>query len=382
MAVSDKIAGFVFPGYDPLQVPNPPTITNSPGNTSPDVEFTAPTNTGGGVITSYIGTATKTSDGTTVESVVTASPASFSGLDEAEYTFAVFAINAYGPSGSSNTHTATLVTAGQSAYTTDGNYSWVAPSGVTSVSIVAVGAGGGSNTFPNSGSRTGGSGGGGGGLGYKNNISVTAGNSYTVVVGGGGRGAYGGGSSSDANVIGNRNFAEDGAGSGFNGVTYATGGEGGGNGSSGQYYGGAGGSNTAAADGGGTGGTGGSNSNVQSYWGFGGGAAGYSGNGGNGGVWQAGGAYTPGSSGGTGGGAGGAADWSKQCGVGLNGEGASGAVNQAGSGGTFGNVGYSGGGASTPGTGVSSAMLGAPGGVRIIYPGASRQYPSTNTGDL
>ena len=41
-----------------------------------------------------------------------------------------------------------------------------------------------------------------------------------------------------------------------------------------------------------------------------------------------------------------------------------------------------GGGASTPGTGVSSAMLGAPGGVRVIYPGTTRQYPSTNTGDL
>ena len=43
-----------------------------------------------------------------------------------------------------------------------GTYSWVAPVGVTSVSVVAVGGGG-------SGSS---SGAGGGGLGYKNNIYV------------------------------------------------------------------------------------------------------------------------------------------------------------------------------------------------------------------
>ena len=57
---------------------------------------------------------------------------------------------------------------GQQAYTTAGTYSWVAPSGVTSISVVAVGGGG----------RAGG----GGGLGYKNNITVTPGNSYSVVI--------------------------------------------------------------------------------------------------------------------------------------------------------------------------------------------------------
>ena len=61
---------------------------------------------------------------------------------------------------------------GQEAYTTPGTYSWIAPLGVTQVHVVAVGGGG--------------SGGGGGGLGYKNNIPVTAGNSYPVVVGAGG----------------------------------------------------------------------------------------------------------------------------------------------------------------------------------------------------
>jgi hypothetical protein len=58
---------------------------------------------------------------------------------------------------------------GQQAYTTAGTYSWVAPVGVTKVSVVTVGAGSGK----------------GGGLGYKNNYAVTPGCSYAVVVGAG-----------------------------------------------------------------------------------------------------------------------------------------------------------------------------------------------------
>ena len=69
---------------------------------------------------------------------------------------------------------------GQQEYTTAGTYSWVAPTGVTSVSVVAIGAGG-SIDFSGS-SYVNRGGGGGGGLGYKNNYTVTPGNSYTVVV--------------------------------------------------------------------------------------------------------------------------------------------------------------------------------------------------------
>ena len=62
-----------------------------------------------------------------------------------------------------------------------GTYSWIAPAGVTSVSIVAVGGGGaggyGSGTYYSGGS------GGSGGLSYSNNISVTPGTSYNIVVG-------------------------------------------------------------------------------------------------------------------------------------------------------------------------------------------------------
>ena len=53
---------------------------------------------------------------------------------------------------------------GSQSYTTAGTYTWIAPAGVTKVSVVAVG--GGSNNFSHCNS----SGGGGGGLGYKNNI--------------------------------------------------------------------------------------------------------------------------------------------------------------------------------------------------------------------
>ena len=73
---------------------------------------------------------------------------------------------------------------GQQAYTTAGTYTWVAPAGVTSVSVVAVG-GGGAGGIGSSAIRDGG-GGGGGALAYKNSISVTPGTSYTVVVGAGG----------------------------------------------------------------------------------------------------------------------------------------------------------------------------------------------------
>jgi hypothetical protein len=69
---------------------------------------------------------------------------------------------------------------GDATFITTGTYSWTAPFGVTSVSVVAVGGGGGGGFTWSSG------GGGGGGLGWKNNISVTPGESYMVVVGGGG----------------------------------------------------------------------------------------------------------------------------------------------------------------------------------------------------
>ena len=72
----------------------------------------------------------------------------------------------------------------EEVFTTPGTYTWTAPVGVTSVSVVCVGGGGGGVRVPYSSSRT--SGAGGGGLAWKNNILVTPGQSYTVVVGSGG----------------------------------------------------------------------------------------------------------------------------------------------------------------------------------------------------
>ena len=116
---------------------------------------------------------------------------------------------------------------GCQAYTTAGTYTWVAPAGVTRVSVVAVGRGAS----------------GGGALGYKNNYTVTPGSSYTVFVA-----TAGSPSSHFINTA----------------TLYA----GGGNGSAGGTY---------VGDGGGNGGSGCSN------YGGGGGAGGYAGNGGAGG---------------------------------------------------------------------------------------------------
>ena len=74
----------------------------------------------------------------------------------------------------------------------DDKYSWVAPTGVTKVSVVAIGNGkcGGTGNCT---ICVSGLGGGGGGLGYKNNISVTPGTGYTVVVGSAGNNRAGSG---------------------------------------------------------------------------------------------------------------------------------------------------------------------------------------------
>lgn len=70
---------------------------------------------------------------------------------------------------------------GQQAFTSTGLHTWVCPSKVNAVHAVCVGGGGGG-----AGSGDGGGGGGGGGLGWKNNISVVAGQTYYVYVGIGG----------------------------------------------------------------------------------------------------------------------------------------------------------------------------------------------------
>jgi hypothetical protein len=94
---------------------------------------------------------------------------------------------------------------GEVVYGSNGTYSWTAPAGVTSVSVVAVGAGGG-GTYNSTGFSVGGS---GGSLGYKNNIAVVPGQTYTVVVGAAGLGDTNSSSStSNATSGGNSYFID------------------------------------------------------------------------------------------------------------------------------------------------------------------------------
>ncbi len=314
------------------------------------------------------------------------SPLVVSGLTDAtSYTFKAQATNAtgYGAlSAASNSITAS--NAGQQAYTSAGTYSWVAPAGVTSVSVVAVGGGAG-GLFNNPCLYGAPNGGGGGGLSYKNNYSVNPGCSYTVVVGAGGpasscgcTGTHGGSSyfvstglvrggggvrpgATIPNVVG------DGGGKGGSGG-YGCGGGGktaGGGGGAGGYsgcggragYDGIGG--FTGFDGSGGGGGGGGRSNSSSYNGGAGGGVGILGQGSNG----TGGAFNLPGGGGGGGGSGGASGT-----TGVN----SGVAN----GGAYGGGGASGRlNAGTAGTGGGGA-------VRIIWPGTTRQFPSTNTGDV
>ena len=256
-------------------------------------------------------------------------------------------------------------------YITPGTYSWVAPSGVTSVSVVAVGAGGSSKNvynycccgvpvsiyYPA---------GGGGGLGWKNNISVTPGNSYTVVVG-----------AATAQSIGGQSYFINcttvaGLGgkycniSGYGGGCYVgTGGGRGGNGSRNSCGGGKGGGGGGGYSG--DGGTGCCGGGAGAGGGGGGGGYGYSAvshaGGGGGGV----GLYGQGTSGGS-----------------LSGDG-NGRRGFAGSGGQGGcyyaptGGAYGGGGGQSTSTNTTG-HLGSGGAVRIVWPGSTRSFPSTNVG--
>lgn len=240
---------------------------------------------------------------------------------------------------------------GSDSYTTAGTYTWVAPAGVTKVSVVAVGAGKRGQIGDCCSSGWGGS---GGDLRYVNNVSVTPGSSYTVVVGLGGVTSGSGGYSS------------------FNTTTLlAQGGNRSGTGAG--TLGGAGKIVTCGSSG-----TGG------------GGAGGYSGNGGTG----------TGGSGGNGGNTSAAVSSPGGGGVGLLGQGVSGAngggcnvgggggsggcsglpSSPYGVGGTGGSGGAYGGGAGGSGRSSGTYGSGGVGAVRIVWPGTTRQFPTTCVG--
>eukprot|EP00729_Bicosta_minor_P004471 gene4471-16342_t len=223
----------------------------------------------------------------------------------------------------------------QRVFKTPGSHEWVAPEGVRSISVVAVGAGGGQV-----GER---SGGGGGALSYANNIEVVPGSTYQVVIG---SGSLQNGVSTKL-TIGTSVVVEAGTGKReAAGVVIV-----------------------------GTGFPGGHASSCG-----GGGAGGYSGAGGASEATGAG-----------GGGGGGANGWGNSCGgggaVGLLGEGASGEGVQGGNqerghGGSGGAGGANYGSGASPGGGGGSVYNGGDGALRIIWPGTTRSFPATNTGDL
>ena len=113
-------SGFISAGFNPLEVPNAPTIgtATSSGPTSVSVTFTAPANVGGSAITGYVATARKTSDGTTISGTGSSSPVTISGLTtNSAYTVTVAAVNSFG-AGPSSAASNSVTPLGQ------GLYSW------------------------------------------------------------------------------------------------------------------------------------------------------------------------------------------------------------------------------------------------------------------
>lgn len=251
----------------------------------------------------------------------------------------------------------------QAEFTTPGTYSWVAPTGITSVCVVCVSGGeaGGlsayQSTDPGQGFVRIAYGGRGGTLAYKNNVAVTPGTTYEVVVGAGGVGNGGNGGTSSFGgalvkaVHGNLSTSVGDA----------------------KYLGGAGGY-SAGLQGAAPAGSGG------------GGAGGYAGAGGAGGGYD----YATSAGAGTGGAGGGGARGSNGGiggnggGVGIYGQGSNGAGGSPAGSAAAGGPGSGGTGQSYGGGGAAGALSQAAGGggaVRIIW-GPGRAFPSTNTANI
>ena len=270
---------------------------------------------------------------------------------------------------SSNTTHIGIAT-GQQEYTTAGTYTWFAPDGVTSVSVVCVGAGG---------------------SGYLDQTQDGGSSTFngTTCGAAGGKGATATVAGAGGTVLNGTGFA-----GGSGGVLGAT--NGGGGGGAGGYAGAGGAGAAGTANNNGTAGTGGAGgggatpySTASSYfWGAGGGGVGILGQGTSG----AGGVYNAGGSTGGGGGSGGATPGGGVLAGGAYGGGSAGFAAKPGGGGgalAYANnitvvpgnaytvvVGLGGTGVSTDTTGTYRGGVGA---VRIIWPGTARQFPSTRT---
>ena len=375
-------------------VPGAPTIgtATQTGSSTATVVYTAPASDGGATITTY--TATSSPGGVTgTLNQAGSGTITVSGLTAlTSYTFTVTATNSAGTSAasaSSNSITTTAVT-GQAEYTwgatSSTTYTWIAPTGVTSVSVLVIAYGGwGQDGFSYCCGGTfyvAGTGGGGGGLAYRNNITVVPGTGYTVAFdsSGGERQYFNARTNTGTSVVAG-NGIEGGAGGGPGSFFFGTAGYNGGFG--GRQLVGSGSYANARAGGGGsaggysnTGADGGGSVTATS------GAAGFGGAGGGGGM------ATTGNVGG--GGAGG---------IGNLGQGANGTGGAAGSGGGGGGSGGVAGTANAGAIGGIGGQYGGGGGgngnpqnqqfdrrgypsIRIIWPGTTRSFPSTNTGNL
>ena len=161
-------------------VPSAPTITSVTfvTCTSVNVAYTKPSFDGYTPITSYTAYSTTGSYSATVFTACSGSIPVTGLFKGGCWAFTVKATNAVGSSTASNTSTAVHFVDPTSVLFTS-NGSWTVPKGVTRVSVVAIGGGGGGyrNTC-----------GKGGGLAYTNCISVVPGTVYTITVGQGGKG--------------------------------------------------------------------------------------------------------------------------------------------------------------------------------------------------
>lgn len=364
-------------------VPTAPTIgTAVQAGSVVSVPFTASASNGGAAITSY--TATSNPGGITGTIYQAGSGTiSVSGLSGGtSYTFTVTATNAVGTGpASAASNSVSYIATGQNAYigtSSASTYTWVAPTGVTSVSAVAVSPG----ASP-CGVRYAGD------LQYANNFAVTPGNSYTVRVSGNSNAC----TSADTYIreaFGSFNYylvaghyiaqAYCRGTKVTNSVSVGRGGATGGG--AGGYCGNGGAAATAGQACSGAGGGGASGGSVfTSGWIL------QAGNGGGGGVGilgkgSTGAAGTPQSgnvsANGGGGGSGGAA----------GGSGGASSFYSGGSGGCGGNYGGGGGDRGYAYDSICCQFYrGARGGngvgaVRIIWPGNTRTFPSTNTGNL
>ena len=331
---AEQAQGYSKQGIWP-RIASAPTIGTATAGTNncASVTFSAPSCIGAGSLTYKV-----ISTPGCVQNTGASSPVVVSGLTNGtSYTFKAYGVTPGGTGPASNaSNSITASNQSSQSYTSSGTYTWVAPALVTRVSVVTVGA----STCAYAGA-----------LAYKNNITVIPGCSYAVVVG-----------------TGNNNTRS----SFINNCTVSAGrggcrtGCGGGNGAF---------NNNGGGGAGGYAGAGGAGATVGS------GCAGSGGGGGGGGAYYIGCCFQ--SSGGGGG-------------VGLFGQGSSGAGGGGGSAAdTYGRAGSSGGNGTAGTTGGQGGSGGAYGGqpgngsprgaysggaVRIMWPGNTRSFPSTNAG--